>query len=62
VLLPISIVVALFFVWQGMPQNLGAYVDATTLEGQCYGQLRSSEDFRQAAEAFGTKCKPGFHG
>ena len=23
----------LFFVWQGMPQNLGAYIDATTLEG-----------------------------
>ena len=23
----------LFLVWQGMPQNLGAYVDATTLEG-----------------------------
>jgi potassium-transporting ATPase potassium-binding subunit len=33
VLLPISIVVGLFFVWQGMPQNLHAYVDATTLEG-----------------------------
>ncbi len=33
VLIPISIVAALFFVWQGMPQNLGAYVDATTLEG-----------------------------
>ncbi len=33
VLLPISIVVGLFFVWQGMPQNLGAYVEATTLEG-----------------------------
>ncbi|HXQ50397.1 MAG TPA: potassium-transporting ATPase subunit KdpA [Stellaceae bacterium] len=33
VLLPISVVVGLFFVWQGMPQNLGAYVDATTLEG-----------------------------
>src|SRR3977135_2837204 len=33
ILLPISIVVGLFFVWQGMPQNLGAYVDATTLEG-----------------------------
>jgi len=32
-LLPISIVVGLFFVWQGMPQNLSAYVDATTLEG-----------------------------
>jgi K+-transporting ATPase ATPase A chain len=33
VLLPISVVVALFFVWQGVPQNLSAYVDATTLEG-----------------------------
>ncbi|HEX3523786.1 MAG TPA: potassium-transporting ATPase subunit KdpA [Stellaceae bacterium] len=33
VLLPLSIVVGLFFVWQGMPQNLGAYVDATTVEG-----------------------------
>ncbi|HEX9328686.1 MAG TPA: potassium-transporting ATPase subunit KdpA [Reyranella sp.] len=33
VLLPLSIVVGLFFVWQGMPQNLGAYTEATTLEG-----------------------------
>jgi K+-transporting ATPase ATPase A chain len=33
VLLPICIVVGLFFVWQGMPQNLGAYTEATTLEG-----------------------------
>src|SRR5246500_4368000 len=33
VLLPLSIVVGLFFVWQGVPQNLGAYIDATTLEG-----------------------------
>jgi potassium-transporting ATPase potassium-binding subunit len=33
VLLPMSIVIGLFYVWQGMPQNLGAYVDATTLEG-----------------------------
>ncbi len=33
VLLPISIVVGLFFVFEGMPQTLGAYVDATTLEG-----------------------------
>ena len=33
VLLPISIVVGLFFVWQGMPQNLAAYTEATTLEG-----------------------------
>jgi K+-transporting ATPase ATPase A chain len=33
ILLPISIVVGLFFVWQGMPQNLNAYTEATTLEG-----------------------------
>jgi potassium-transporting ATPase potassium-binding subunit len=33
ILLPIAIPVALFFVWQGVPQNLSAYVDATTLEG-----------------------------
>jgi K+-transporting ATPase ATPase A chain len=33
VLLPISIVMALFFVWQGVPQNLSAYADLTTLEG-----------------------------
>ncbi|HVM84491.1 MAG TPA: potassium-transporting ATPase subunit KdpA [Candidatus Binatia bacterium] len=33
ILLPISVVAGLFFVWQGMPQNLGAYTDVTTLEG-----------------------------
>ena len=33
ILLPIAIVVGLVFVWQGMPQNLGAYTQATTLEG-----------------------------
>jgi K+-transporting ATPase ATPase A chain len=33
ILLPISIIVTLLFVWQGVPQNLSAYVDATTLEG-----------------------------
>jgi potassium-transporting ATPase potassium-binding subunit len=33
VLLPICVVYALFLVSQGMPQTLGAYVDATTLEG-----------------------------
>jgi potassium-transporting ATPase potassium-binding subunit len=33
VLLPICVVIALFLVWQGMPQTLGPYVDATTLEG-----------------------------
>ncbi len=33
VLLPICVLFALFLVWEGIPQTLGAYVDATTLEG-----------------------------
>ncbi len=33
VLLPLSIVLTLFLVWQGVPQNLMASVSATTLEG-----------------------------
>ncbi|MGC2340716.1 MAG: potassium-transporting ATPase subunit KdpA [Methyloceanibacter sp.] len=33
ILIPICIPYALFLVWQGMPQTLAPYVDATTLEG-----------------------------
>src|SRR6202041_432571 len=33
VLLPICVPYALFLIWQGMPQTLGGYVEATTLEG-----------------------------
>src|SRR5215472_8724776 len=33
VLLPICVPYALFLIWQGMPQTLGPYVEATTLEG-----------------------------
>jgi K+-transporting ATPase ATPase A chain len=33
VLIPICVPYALFLIWQGMPQTLGAYVDATSLEG-----------------------------
>jgi potassium-transporting ATPase potassium-binding subunit len=33
VLLPVSIVVGLFFVWQGVPQNLDPYTQVSTLEG-----------------------------
>jgi K+-transporting ATPase ATPase A chain len=33
ILLPICIVYTIFLVWQGIPQTLGPYVDATTLEG-----------------------------
>jgi K+-transporting ATPase ATPase A chain len=47
ILLPISIVVGLFFVWQGMPQNLLPYTDVHTLEGAkqtiAQGQVASQE-------------------
>jgi len=33
VLIPICVPYALFLVWQGMPQTLGPYIEATTLEG-----------------------------
>jgi K+-transporting ATPase ATPase A chain len=33
ILLPLCIPYALFLVWQGIPQTLGPYVEATTLEG-----------------------------
>jgi K+-transporting ATPase ATPase A chain len=33
ILLPICVPYALFLVWSGIPQTLGPYVDATTLEG-----------------------------
>lgn len=33
VLLPLSIIAALLLVWQGVPQNLNAFIQATTLEG-----------------------------
>jgi potassium-transporting ATPase potassium-binding subunit len=33
ILVPICVPYALFLVWQGIPQTLGPYVDATTLEG-----------------------------
>ena len=33
ILLPIAFVIAVVFIWQGMPQNLHAYTNATTLEG-----------------------------
>src|SRR6266508_299038 len=33
ILLPLSIVVTLVLIWQGVPQNLSAYTEATTIEG-----------------------------
>ena len=33
ILLPLSFIMALVLVWQGVPQNLQPYIDATTVEG-----------------------------
>src|SRR5215469_617318 len=47
ILLPLSIVVGLFFVWQGMPQNLLPYTNAVGLDGAkqviAQGQVASQE-------------------
>ena len=54
VLLPISIVVALIFVWQGMPQNLGAYTEATTLEGAKQVIAQGPVASQEVIKMFGT--------
>jgi K+-transporting ATPase ATPase A chain len=54
VLLPISIVYALFLVWQGVPQTLGAYVDATTLEGAKQTLALGPVASQEAIKMFGT--------
>jgi potassium-transporting ATPase potassium-binding subunit len=53
-LLPVSIVLALFFVWQGMPQNLSAYVDATTLEGAKQSIAMGPVASQEVIKIFGT--------
>ena len=54
VLLPVAIVAALFMVWQGVPQTVGSYIEATTLEGAkqliAIGPVASQE----AIKMFGT--------
>ncbi len=51
ILLPISIVGALVLVWLGAPQDLGAYVEATTLEGAkqviAHGPVASQEIIKE---------------
>jgi K+-transporting ATPase ATPase A chain len=62
ILLPVSIVGALFLIWQGVPQTLGAYVDATTLEGTkqtiAIGPVASQEVIKM----FGTNGGGFFNG
>ncbi|MFZ1109210.1 MAG: potassium-transporting ATPase subunit KdpA [Rhodomicrobium sp.] len=54
VLLPVSIAVGLFFVWQGMPQNLGAYTEATTLEGAKQVLAQGPVASQEVIKMFGT--------
>ncbi len=54
ILLPISIVVGLFFVWQGMPQNLSAYTEATTLEGAKQVIAQGPVASQEVIKMFGT--------
>ena len=54
ILLPVSVVVALFFVWQGVPQNLHAYTDVTTLEGAKQVIAQGPVASQEAIKVFGT--------
>ncbi len=54
ILLPLSIVIALVFVWQGMPQNLGAYTEATTLEGAKQVIAQGPVASQEVIKIFGT--------
>jgi K+-transporting ATPase ATPase A chain len=54
VLLPVSIVLTLVFVWQGMPQNLGDYADATTLEGARQTIAQGPVASQEVIKIFGT--------
>ncbi|MGH7046582.1 MAG: potassium-transporting ATPase subunit KdpA [Stellaceae bacterium] len=54
ILLPLSVVLALFYVWQGIPQNLGAYVNATTLEGARQTIAQGPVASQEAVKLLGT--------
>ncbi|MBN8871596.1 MAG: potassium-transporting ATPase subunit KdpA [Rhodospirillales bacterium] len=54
VLLPVCIVVTLVFVWQGVPQNLSAYTDVTTLEGAKQLIAQGPVASQEAIKMFGT--------
>ncbi len=54
ILLPISFIAALFLVWQGMPQNMNDYVQATTLEGAQQTLAQGPVASQIAIKMFGT--------
>jgi potassium-transporting ATPase potassium-binding subunit len=54
ILLPVSMVVALVFVWQGVPQNLNAYTELNTLEGGKQLIAQGPVASQEAIKMFGT--------
>ncbi|HEY4075824.1 MAG TPA: potassium-transporting ATPase subunit KdpA [Rhizomicrobium sp.] len=54
VLLPVSIIVALIFVWQGVPQNFSAYVNAVGLDGVKQTIAMGPVASQEAIKMFGT--------
>jgi K+-transporting ATPase ATPase A chain len=54
VLLPVCIVVGLVMVWQGVPQNLSAYTDVTTLEGAKQVIAQGPVASQEVIKMFGT--------
>jgi K+-transporting ATPase ATPase A chain len=54
ILLPVSVAVGLFFVWQGMPQNLHAYTAAMTLEGAKQTIAQGPVASQEVIKIFGT--------
>jgi len=54
ILLPVSILVGLFFICQGMPQNLNAYASVTTLEGARQVIAQGPVASQEVIKMFGT--------
>jgi len=54
VLLPLSVIVTLLLVWQGVPQNLDAYTQATTLEGVSQTIAQGPVASQEAIKMLGT--------
>jgi K+-transporting ATPase ATPase A chain len=53
-LLPVAIFYALFLVWQGVPQTMSGYIDATTLEGAKQTLAIGPVASQEAIKMFGT--------
>jgi K+-transporting ATPase ATPase A chain len=53
-LLPLCIVLSLVFVWQGVPQNLNAATEATTLQGQAQTIAQGPVASQEAIKVLGT--------